>query len=233
MTDPLPYAALDDALSQARYLLFDFNGPVCDLYAGQSAEALADALRAVLAGYAAQVPGDALASADPLAVLMHAHAAGAKLGEPAKAELTRRELAAVPSAQPAAYAHDAISSARESHRTVAVLSTCSTQAMRAYLTSVSLDELVDVVIGRTPGTLELTADNLIAQTLSALTAEPADCTLISGTTALISAASAAGLATIAYAPAPATRTSLAGHAAATITSMADLVLRLRARPLPN
>lgn len=42
--------------------------------------------------------------------------------------------------------------------------------MHAYLTSVSVDELTEIVIGRTRYTPVLTEHDLIAQALSALTA---------------------------------------------------------------
>jgi beta-phosphoglucomutase-like phosphatase (HAD superfamily) len=233
MSDPLPYAALDQALSQARYLLLQFDGPVCDLYARQPDEAAADLLRAVLASHGAHVPDNIRTTADPLAVLDHAQTVSDDLARHAEAELTRHELDVIQSAVPAAYADDVISSARNNGRTVAIIGTCSTEAMHAYLTSESLDELVGIVIGRTPYTTTLTDHDLIAQALSTLAAGPAQCALVAQSESLIDAASSAGVATIAYAPTRATRELPTPRADVTFTSLADLVLRLRARPLPN
>lgn len=146
MTNPTPpYAALDGILRRARHLILDFDGPVCSLYAHEPARLAADGLRAMLAAHTPELPSAVATTADPLAVLADAAGISPQLAEQADAELTRYELSAAATAQPAGYSHDVIASAREGHRTITVISTCSARAVRAYLDRASLDELVGLV----------------------------------------------------------------------------------------
>jgi len=234
MSIPPPFVALDAILIRARHLLLEFDGPVCDPYAHEAAGSAANQLRAILTTQGIEIPASIVATTDPLTVLAFAHSVSAALADQAEAELTRHELAAVPSALPAGYAHDAITSARETGRTVAVIGTWSAQAMHAYLTRANLDELVETVVGRRDLThAPRSAHELIALAIEALPAKPSACALVAESVPLIDAARTSGLATIAYSPAPTTSTSLAARADTTVASLADLVLRLRARPLPN
>ncbi len=234
MSNPPPFAALDAILIRTRHLLLQFDGPVCDPYAHQPAGSAADQLRAILTTQGIEMPASILATTNPLTVLAFTHSISAVLADQAEAELTRHELAAVPSAQPAGYAHDAITSARETGRSVAVIGSWSAQAMYSYLTRANLDELVETVIGRGDFThIPRTGHELIALAVEAMAASPSACALVAESVPLIDAAKTSGLATIGYSPAPATSPSLAAHADTTVASLADLVLRLRARPLPN
>jgi hypothetical protein len=75
MNDPAPpFAALDDILRQTRHLLLDFDGPVCDLWAGHPAALAADQLRKLLTDQDIQLPDTIATTADPLAVLSYAAA---------------------------------------------------------------------------------------------------------------------------------------------------------------
>jgi len=70
--------------------------------------------------------------------------------------------------------------------------------------------------------------------IGALQATPAECTLITASPAGIDAAHDIGAHAIGYARTPDDREHLAdAGATCTIPSLADLTLRLRARPLPN
>jgi beta-phosphoglucomutase-like phosphatase (HAD superfamily) len=235
MTIPTPpYAALDGILRRARHLLLDFDGPLCTLYAHEPARQAADRLRAILATHTPEIPTAIASTADPLAVLAHAAAISPELAEQAEAELTRCELNAAATAQPTGYSHDVIASAREGHRTITVISTCSARAVHAYLDRASLDELVGLVVGRTGDAPDPTAkQNPIDRALDALSADPATCALVAESANVLTSARASGIATIAYARTPAVRNLTSAHADATVTSLADLVLRLRAHPLPN
>ena len=234
MDDPAPpFAALDDTLRQTRHLLLDFDGPVCDIWAALPAALAADRLRKLLTDNDLQLPDSIAAAADPLAVLSYAATISPDLAVIAEANLTDLELSAVPTAQPARYASDVITSARASGRTITVISSCSERAVDAYLVRNSLDGQVGLVIARTthephPPT------SLTEHAITALRADPAACMLVASSPAIIEAANAAGTHTIGYARTPGDREHLADtQASAVISSLADLVLRLRARPLPN
>ncbi|HTE83365.1 MAG TPA: hypothetical protein VK821_01370 [Dehalococcoidia bacterium] len=234
MTNPTtPDAALDGILRRARHLLLDFNGPVCTLYAHQPEHLAADHLRAILAEHAAEIPENIATTSDPLTVLAYAAATSPELAGRAEAELTRYELSAVATAQPIASSHDLISSARESHRTITVISSCSAQAVRAYLDRASLDEQVGLVIGRKEQDPDsATEHDLIDRALTALNADLATCVVVAESQDILDSASAHSIATIAYARSAADDRGPA-QAAAAIASLANLVLRLRAHPLPN
>jgi hypothetical protein len=102
-----PYAALDTILSQARYLIFEFDGPVCDLSAAMPA-GTADQIRARLPTETGSLPTAIAATTDPAEIL--AYAAGVSQGAAAQAdaELASIELAAAGSATAAGYIHEAL-----------------------------------------------------------------------------------------------------------------------------
>ena len=235
MTIPTPpYAAMDGILRRTRHLILDFDGPVCTLYARKPARLAADRLREILAPHIREIPSAVATATDPLAVLAYAAGISPQLAEQADAELTRYELSAAATAQPAGYSHDVIASAREGHRTITVISACSARAVLAYLDRASLDELVGLVVGRPGDAPEAAAErHLVGRALSALSADPATCTLVAESASVLASARASGIATIAYARTQAVQNLTSAHAEATVTSLADLVLRLRALPLPN
>ena len=105
-----------------------------------------------------------------------------------------------------------------------------------YLTRQGLAELIRNVYtlnGDSPEHGWVNAD-LLRTTITALDASPSDCAIITATAATIKDASDAGLATIGYAAMPGTDQQLtAAGADSLLPSLADLTLRLRARPLPN
>jgi len=234
MTDPIPpFSDLDGVLRQARHLLIDFDGPICDLWAGHPAALAADQLRKLLTDQDIQLPDTIAATPAPLAVLFYAATISPGLAATAEADLTGLELSAVPTAQLTGYADDVITSARESGRTATVISSSSERAVNAYLARNSLDGEVGLVVARTTHEPHPVA-SLIEHATTALQASPAACMLVASSPASIDAATAGGTRTIGHARTPNDREHLSHtQASAVISSLADLVLRLRARPLPN
>jgi beta-phosphoglucomutase-like phosphatase (HAD superfamily) len=108
--------------------------------------------------------------------------------------------------------------------------------VRAYLAKHGLSDQTALVIAPgsyPPGHLQTQA-HLVEDTIGALGATPAECALITASPAGIDATHAVGAEPIGYARTPADREHLAqAGAACIIPSLADLTLRLRARPLPN
>jgi beta-phosphoglucomutase-like phosphatase (HAD superfamily) len=232
MTEPIPpFAVLDNLLRQVRHLLIDFDGPICSLYP-HSPTLPADRLRALLAAQGIQLPDLIAETADPLAVVVHAANIGPELARQAEAELTSVELSAVPTAQPTGYAHDVISSARESGRTVTIISTCAAAAVNAYLAQTSLTNLVDLVVARTGRIPAPEYLALIQQAFSELDADPSSCAIVADSLLALQSAIAAGSAAIAYVRSDASEPVTTSTGTAT-ASLVDLTLRLRARPLPN
>ncbi len=176
------------------------------------------------------MPGDA---AETLASGVPGNA-GVEAASLVAARLAGIELAAVGKAAPSAYVHEAIAACRDSGRTPVILSRQSRQAVQAWLARFALDDQVRYVIApddRAPARERLD-DGLLAGGLRGLDIRPDSCALITATPSAVERARGGGLQSIGYASAPALGQRLADSGAeAVMPSLADLTLRLRARPL--
>ena len=236
MTTPRHDVILDQVIARTRYLLLDFDGPVCDIFAGHPDITVADRLRKLITGQGIAIPADIAETRDPIAVFIYSATISPELAARVEAEMTEQETAAVPTARPTAYLHDVVSSCRDSGRAVAVVSNNSDRAVRTYLQLHGLDDRVDLVVARTSSDPALLkpSQHLLNVAIAQLAADPGECTLVGDSLTDIQAGQLANVSTIGYANKPGKLTQLnAAEATAVITSMADLVLPLRARPLPN
>jgi phosphoglycolate phosphatase len=224
-------------IARTRCLLIDFDGPVCDIYAGLTDATVAERLRKVITGHGiAGIPVPIASSHDPIAVFDYAASISPELGELVENEMTVQETAATASARPVPYLHEVITSARDTGRAVAIVSNNSDQAVRAYLYQHGLADRIDYVSARTipDPTLLKPSPHLLVQAITALDADPAECAIIGDSVTDIQAARAAGIASIGYANKPGKYQAFtAAGATAIISSQADLVLPLQARPLPH
>jgi phosphoglycolate phosphatase-like HAD superfamily hydrolase len=229
---PGSLADLDSILTHARFLLFDFDGTICSLFAGTPTDPIGDQLRALISTDHTELPG----TRDWFKILAHAHSLSPALGAQVAGKLTEIETAAVPTARPTAYVHDAIAACRESGRGVAIISNNSDQAVRAYLDRHDLARLIPVIAARTdPNPAKLKpSPYLIEQAAEALGTHPAACAMVGDSRTDMQSARSASTLAIGYTPAMANAERLIDAGAQTVvSSMADLALRLRARPLPN
>jgi myo-inositol-1(or 4)-monophosphatase len=228
-----PYTALDAILSRARYLIFEFDGPVADLTAAMPGAA--EQLRATL-HTERDLPPAIAETSDPFEILAYAAAIDFTLGKRIDAQLTTIEVTAAATARPAAYVHETLAACRDSGRTPAVVSRHSTEAVSSYLASHGLADQVRHVIAAPsypPGHLQ-PGPHLIEDLIRSLGTSPAECALITASVASIDIAQNAGTQSIGYATEPSTSERLTdAGAGCVIPSLADLTLRLRARPLPN
>ena len=226
-----PYAELDAILSGARFLFFDFDGPVCDLAGAMPADA-ADRLRRLVLAEGIEVPADS----DPFDLLALVAGRSSHLGAALDAELANIELAAAAHATVPGYVHEALAACRDSGRTPAVIGRQSAEAVRTYLAKHGLSDQAACVVtpgGYPPGHLQSVA-HLVEDAIGMLSATPSECVLITASPIGIDAAHGVSAQAIGYAPTPADREHLAeAGATCIIPSLADLTLRLRARPLPN
>jgi phosphoglycolate phosphatase len=225
---------LDDILARTRCLLLDFDGPVCDIFAGLPAALVAERLRKLITGQAIELPDHIARTADPIEIFTYSATVSGDLAARVEAEMAGQELAAVATARPSAYVHDVVTSCRDSGRLVAVVSNNSDRAVRAYLARHGLDDRVDLVAARTshdPALLK-PSPHLIQQAMTGLGAPPDVCVLVGDSDTDMHAAHRAGVDSIGYANRPGKHTSLTAAGALTVvSSLADLVLGLRARPL--
>lgn len=227
-----PPATLDQILARTRYLLLDFDGPICEFYPGDSARTVADQLRTHLQDQGVTLPEDIATTDSPVEVLTHA-AISDDLAASTERELTTLEVTASASAIPTAYAADLLAACRESGRTVAIVSNSSTSAIHAYL---ERHNLVTHVVGRAghnPNHLK-PSPYLIEQAIEILNADPTTCIMLGDSPTDIESAHKTGVSSVGYANQPGKQQQLVSVGAETIiTSLIDPVLHLRTRGVIN
>jgi myo-inositol-1(or 4)-monophosphatase len=227
-----PYAELDAILRDARCLLLDFDGPVCGL-PPLTDQIAAEKLRGIVITERLE---DVRGHSDPYELLASVAARMPVFARTLDAELTRIELANVAEATVPGYIHEALAACRDSGRTSAIIGRQSRDAVRAYLSNQGLSDQTACVIATgsyPPGHLQTVA-HLVEDAVGALRATPRQCAFITASPPGIDAAHAVGVQVIGYARTPYDRELLAqAGATCIIPSLADLTLRLRARPLPN
>jgi myo-inositol-1(or 4)-monophosphatase len=236
VTLPSPHTDLDTILSRARHLIFEFDGPVCDLAAAMPDPImLTRQIRSTFAAHGTELPATITGANTPADILAAATEADPNLAGQIDTELGVIETTAVRQARPAAYIHEALAACRDSGRTPAILGQQAAQAVTVYLDKHSLSEQASQVTtlpAYPPGHLQ-PATHLLQDTIRALGTTPGDCALITASPASTESARTIGVLTIGYATTPDASERLAAQADCLIPSLADLTLRLRARPLPN
>jgi phosphoglycolate phosphatase len=232
MTPSSPLAGpLGEILTRARYILLDFDGPVCDIFAGLPATTVADRLRKLITGQGITMPSAVANSPDPIEIFTYSATVSTDLAAQVEAEMADQELAAVPTARPTPYVHDVVTSCRDSGRSVAVVSNNSHRAVSAYLVRHGLDDRIELVSARTSSDPALLkpSPHLIQQAIAGLKAPAPECVLIGDSTTDMQAAILAGTPCIGYANRPGKHAALAAAGAtAVVSSLADLTLGLRA-----
>jgi phosphoglycolate phosphatase len=231
MTSPGTDAAtLGAIIARTRWLLLDFDGPICSIYAGLPAHTVADKLRKLFPG---ELPDDIANTPDPIEVFCYSATVSDEMAARVEAEMADLEVAAVPTAEPTPYVHEVIASARESGRIIGVVSNNSPRAVNAYLDRHGLSEGIALVVARTshdPALLK-PDPHLINEAVRDLSAAPTESALVGDSLTDIEAAHSAGVASIGYANKPGKRERMIHLlAGAVITSMADLALSLRGHP---
>jgi len=229
MTSPRTDAAsLGAIIARTRYLLLDFDGPICSIYAGFPAPTVAAQLRKLFPG---ELPDVIANTPDPIEVFSYSATIGDGLAARIEAEMTDLEVAAVTTAEPTPYVHEVIASALESGRTIGVVSNNSPRAVNAYLERHGLSDSIRLVVARTshdPALLK-PSPHLINEAIRGLDADPVSSTLVGDSFTDIEAAHRAGVASIGYANQLGKQKRMTElRAGAVIASMADLVLSLRA-----
>jgi phosphoglycolate phosphatase len=223
-------AALGAVIARTRWLLLDFDGPICSIYAGLRDAVVADKLRKLIPG---ELPADIASTHDPIEVFCYSGTVSDDLAARVEAEMTDLEVAAVPTAESTPYVHEVITSARESGRIVGVVSNNSARAVNAYLEHHDLTEGITLVVARTsydPALLK-PSPYLIEEAVRGLGANRETTALIGDSYTDIEAARRAGVASIGYANklGKEERMTVLG-ADAIITSMLQIALSIRARP---
>ncbi|MBT1183500.1 HAD family hydrolase [Streptomyces sp. CJ_13] len=207
-----PSKALSEALGASRAVLFDFDGPICDVFRGLPAPSVADELARLLAQRAPCLGDRARATDDPMEVHRISWEGGSALLAAVEGALTAAEIRAVRVAGPPVEGAElALRAAYDAKRPIAVVSNNSAACVVEFLEIHRLADLVAEVIGRPslrPDLMKPAPYPLLTAT-NALGVEPAEAVLVGDAVTDIEAAKAAGVRSIGFANKPPKRAVLA------------------------
>ncbi|MFE5816834.1 HAD family hydrolase [Streptomyces sp. NPDC056479] len=196
---------LRELITRARVVLWDFDGPICRLFAGHSAERVATDLVMWLEGRGLHglLTEDERESLDPHVVLraVDRRHPGSDLVAELEERLTQEELRATSSAMPTAYADPLIRTWQAVGSRLAIATNNSPRVVRAYLTSRGLLSCFSPhIYGRTQDLHRLKPDpHCLNRALSAMGAAPASALMIGDTPSDLDAANRAGVPFLGYA----------------------------------
>lgn len=221
---------LQTLLARARCVLFDFDGPICRLFAGHSAAAVAQSLRELVNERGAPgllAPEDQL-SDDPHDVLRAVDRAahGSSLVADVEERLTAGEVLAVAGAAPTPHADELVRALVAAGRKIGVTTNNSPVAVARYLESRGLDGLFEQhIYGRMsePRLLKPHPD-CVNRALVGMGVEPGEAVMIGDAARDLSAATDAKVHFIGYARNERKATQLrSAHAEIIVPSLHDVL----------
>ncbi|MFI0961205.1 HAD family hydrolase [Streptomyces sp. NPDC021080] len=222
-----------ELVARTRYVVFGFDGPICQLFSGPSAAAVARAQQDWLTerGLGAVLTEEEHGRADPyraLAAVAVRHPGG-EVAARLDAWLTRTEQEAVRTAMPTAYADPLIHTWAAVGARLAVATDTSARTVTSYLTARGLTPcFAPHIFGRTPDLATLTPRPAVLElALDTMAAEPEASLMIGGTPADHAAAHRAGVPFLGYARHPARARALheAGVPPRSVTASLEPLLR--------
>ncbi|MFJ2909334.1 HAD family hydrolase [Streptomyces sp. NPDC087228] len=215
---------LASTLRPVKHVFFDFDGPVCAVFAGLPARDVAGQMyEALRPSLGSAIPEGWATETDPLALLRSVADARPDLTSMADSLLASLETEAVVLAAETPGGESAIRACADSGRSVWIVSNNSGTAIRMYLTSRGLD--VAGVFGRVPGdpASMKPSPRLLLDAMSASSAAPASCVFIGDAARDVEAGTAAGVATIGYANKAGKAATLAAAGAVVVTDSMDAI----------
>lgn len=217
--------AAGELLSARRYVLLDFDGPVCAVFGRLTNVEVADQLRLTLTAAGVSQPLDIQRSPDPFDVLRFASSIDRTTADAVDHEFRRLEADAVSVAPTAPGIEEALAALARSAHFVAVVSNNDTEAIRSFLDKHDLAQYVAVVVGRDGSDADRLkpSPHLLHSAVTQIGATVDQCVMVGDSVSDIQAARAFGCAVIAYANKPGKVETFADHDPdATITDMAQL-----------
>lgn len=196
---------LRELITRARIVLWDFDGPICRLFAGHSAERVATDLVEWLEGRGLHglLTAEERESLDPHIVLraVDRRHPGSDLVAELEERLTKEELRATSSAMPTAYADPLIRTWTAVGSRLAITTNNSPRVVRTYLNSRGLLSCFSPhIYGRTQDLHHLKPDpHCLNRALNAMGAAPSAALMIGDTPSDLLAANSAGVPFLGYA----------------------------------
>ena len=217
---------LAEVLQGTGWILLDFDGPVCSVFAGYPAKTIAAELRDWITHEGVHLPR---ISDDPHDVLRQSAELSGNLRRQVEARLCSAEIRAVATAAPTPGADTFLAACQATQRPVAIVSNNAAGAIRSYLDRMGLARLISHVEGRNRRNSALMKPHphsLIAAT-KVLRATVASTVFIGDSTSDMQAGAAAGVLSVGYANKPGKRDWLADAGAAVVVEdMASLAAAL-------
>lgn len=184
-----------------RWILLDFDGPVCSAFAGYPAPEVAEELRERARRVGVRWPASLAAERDPMEVLRKLYDVAPEFHAEAEAALTSAETRSVLTADPTPGAVGFLRACQDSGRPLAIVSNNSSEAVQVFLEKQSLGSYVKEVVGRSKESPNLMkpAPHALHIAMRELSAVPKNCALVGDSSTDIEAAHAAGVIAVGYA----------------------------------
>lgn len=221
---------LAEILRESRAILLDFDGPVCDVFAGLPAPVVAARLKQLLQDEGVELPRDVVSLGDPLKVLRRTAVFAPDLVDKLETLFVGYEVDAVNRAEITPGVRDLLDACAETGRPVVIVSNNSERSIEAFLDLAELKERVAGVVGRPIGNpAEMKPDpRLVFRACELVDARPEETVLIGDSDFDMQAAANAGARSIAYANKPGKETHLVQAGADAVTrSMQELARIVR------
>lgn len=216
-------------MEEAQCLLLDFDGPICDIFAGLSAATVAASLRATLEAAGATLSPQVRGTEDPLEVFRFSASLSDDLTRLTLRALTELEVKAAATARLTPGAADLMKCARNKGMTIGIVTNNSAAAVTTFLNRERLAEWVDYISARSVADPSLMKPNphLLDQALIRLGVDPPAALLVGDSVTDIEASKLASVVAVGYAnrPGKAERLAEAG-ADLIVTSMQELITPL-------
>ncbi len=196
--------SIQQIVQHSAHVLLDFDGPVCAIFAGLPAPAVAAMYRAALRRVPVKLPTGVQDLDDPLEVFRQVANLGPEVAEIAQAILTDLETHAARAAKPTPGAADLMATAQASGRTVTIVSNNSGAAIAAYLADHKLTRYVTAIVGRDDADPALMKPSpyRVRMAISQLDADPDQAFLVGDSESDVPAGRLAGVAVIGFANKP-------------------------------
>ncbi|MEU1467260.1 HAD family hydrolase [Streptomyces sp. NPDC005761] len=230
VTDPL--VAL---IANTWAVQFDFDGPICDVFAGMPAPGVARELAEIVTLRAPDLAQQAKTTDDPMEIHRLSQLGGPSLLAAVEGALTAAEVAAVAVAgPPIAGAAHALRAAHSTRRKVAIVSNNSAECVNAFLALHGLEGFVHEVVGRpklNPTLMKPSAHPLLLAS-AALGVAPERSVLVGDSVTDVEAAKAAGMEVIGFANKVPKRTALPAAGAHIVIACMEVLANALARRSP-